>query len=69
MLEHLEKSWDRCLCEAKRRLLDERLASWQKGDLYPELPTDEEARKIAEELFQASQASAMRIVEGRHEML
>jgi hypothetical protein len=68
MLEHLEKTWDRCLCEAKRRILDERLAAMKEGDLYPELPTDEEARQIADELFHESQAAAKRIHAGRHKM-
>ena len=68
MLEHLEKAWHRCLCEAKQRLLNERLAARKEGDLYPELPTDEDAREIAQELFQESQASATRIIKGRHQM-
>jgi hypothetical protein len=69
MLEHLEKTWDRCLCEAKQRLLEERLAARQEGDPYPELPTNEEAFEIARQLFYESQASAARIIAGRPKMV
>lgn len=59
MLDHLEKTWDRCLCEAKRSILDERLASASQSDPFPELPTDVEAVELARTLFWKSQASAM----------
>lgn len=58
MLEHLEKSWDRCLCEAKREILDQRLAHWNGVGLYPELPSEEEALELARELYWRSQSSA-----------
>lgn len=58
MLEHLEKTWDRCLCEAKRAILNMRLADWNGKGLFPELPTDEEAQELACRLLWASQASA-----------
>lgn len=58
MLEHLEKTWDRCLCEAKRSILDERLASASQNDPFPELPTDVEAVELARTLFWKSQGSA-----------
>lgn len=58
MLEHFEKSWDRCLCEAKRAILDQRLALWNGNGLFPELPTDEEAQELARQLLWASQESA-----------
>lgn len=59
MIDHLEKTWDRCLCEAKRAVLDERLASASIGDPFPELPTDFEALELARELYWKSQSSAM----------
>jgi hypothetical protein len=58
MLEHLERTWDRCLCEAKRVILDQRLADWNGEGLFPELPTDEDAQEHARQLLRASQASA-----------
>jgi len=40
MLERMEKSWGRCLCEAQRTILDQRLADWNGEGFSPGLPTD-----------------------------
>lgn len=58
MLEHLEKTWERCLCEAKRAILDQRLTKWNGEGIFPELPSDEEAQDRARQLLWASQAMA-----------
>lgn len=58
MIESFEKSWNRCLCEAKRAILDQRLTNWNGEGIFPELPTDEDAQEHARQLLRASQASA-----------